>query len=106
MRKRRVYVAGDRSLHLLRWAVQPPAMLIKAEADYDLVQNRPWEWETVRRLRVDAQRAAESLYGKPWKRLYREGYRCNRVQLGGIMIDPNQRPRVGTRAWIKKVHLS
>jgi len=101
MGKPKAYITGDRSPASYRWAVQPPAILIQSLPDRDLVQAQPWEWDTVRRLRSDALRATEALYGAPWKKLYRQGYRCHRVKLAGSILVPNARPPIGSKAWIR-----
>lgn len=38
-------------------------------------------WVDIFSYRSDAQRDAVNAFDEPWKRLYRQGYRCVRVKL-------------------------
>ncbi len=102
MSKPRVgYIAGDTTKRKTRWAIQPPPTIIQQQKDYKLVQNAPWEWDTVASRRNDALRKAEDIYGAAWRVLYRKGYRCCRVALAGYSPS-KEKPAIGSKAWIKE----
>ena len=100
VKKRTRYISADTTKRKVRWAVQPPPTLIQEQVFFTIVQNAPWEWDTVAPRRTDSLRKAETVYGMTWRALYRRGYRCCRVNLGGY-TPSKEKPPVGGKAWIK-----